>query len=177
MLKKYLSITLLFCCLITLGCSNQTANTVPTTQTAVIINRQNETIGTAVFSEKEKGVEIKINVSQLPPGVHGMHLHENGTCTAPDFQSAGGHFNPHNKKHGKKNPAGSHAGDLDNLIVNNEGKGHTTQMIHDVTLKKGESNSLLKPGGTSLIIHEKEDDMRTDPSGDSGDRIACGVIK
>lgn len=144
--------------------------------TAEIQNSKGEKIGTAVWIEKEKGVEVEVSVSSLSPGKHGIHVHEVGKCETPDFKSAGGHFNPSQKKHGLENPQGSHGGDMPNLIVDKDGNVKTKLLLSSVTLKQG-SNSLLQSNGTALVIHAKVDDEKTDPSGNSGDRIACGVIK
>ena len=113
----------------------------------------------------------------LSPGVHAIHVHEAGRCDAPDFKAAGGHFNPENKKHGIENPEGHHAGDLPNLTVGANGKGTFKTTIPGVTLAGDSATSLLKVGGTSVVIHEKADDMKTDPAGNAGARLACGVIQ
>jgi len=100
-----------------------------------------------------------------------------GKCEAPDFKSAGAHFNPTGKEHGFNNPNGEHAGDLANLVVGSNGKGEVQFVNTAVTLRKGEPNSLFKEGGTSLVIHADPDDMHTNPAGNSGDRIGCAVIR
>jgi Cu-Zn family superoxide dismutase len=122
-------------------------------------------------------VEITVEAEELPSGIHGFHIHETGKCQSPDFQSAGGHFNPEGKKHGRNHPEGEHAGDLQNIVVDSAGKVKNTQVVKQVTLKKDETNSLLKETGTALVIHEFADDYRSDPAGKSGKRIACGVIE
>lgn len=132
-------------------------------------------VGTATFKEKKDGVEVKVDVSDLTPGKHGIHLHEKGKCDPPDFKSAGDHFNPVKKQHGAKNPQGKHAGDLPNLEVKDDGTAKMTATAEGATLGKG-SASLLKEGGTALIIHADPDDEKSDPAGKSGNRIACGVV-
>ena len=122
-----------------------------------------------------QGVMIKLNLKNLPPGEHGIHVHQNAKCDPPDFKSSGGHLNPDNKKHGLENPAGPHAGDMVNVKVSDKGTAKQTIVAKGVILGDG-PNSVFANGGTSLMIHAKADDMKTDPSGNSGDRIACGVI-
>jgi len=136
---------------------------------------QGKSVGTAVISQKGAGVVLDVRVHDLPPGVHGIHFHQNAKCDPPDFKSAGGHFNPDGKKHGFDNPEGHHAGDMLNLTVDAKGKAKAKLEDKDVTLGDG-PHSLFSNGGTALMIHAKADDMKTDPSGNSGDRIACGVI-
>lgn len=143
---------------------------------ADIVNAQGQKIGTAALSQTDSGVEIKLDVSQLPPGTHGIHVHSVGKCEGPDFKSAGAHLNPDGKKHGTENPEGPHAGDMPNIEVGSDGQTHTVITAKGVTLGSG-PNSLFHDGGTALVIHEKADDYKTDPSGNSGNRIACGVIQ
>lgn len=142
-----------------------------------IINEKGKKIGEARLSQVPKGVKIQIAVSHLPPGAHGFHFHESAQCDPPDFKSAGEHFNPEGKQHGFENPLGYHAGDLPNLLVGADGTAKAEVIAAKVTLQRGKPNSLLKPGGTSLMIHEKADDYKTDPAGNAGARIACGPIK
>lgn len=141
-----------------------------------IINSKGIKTGTAVLSSIPEGVKMQVEVTGLAPGKHGIHIHQYGVCTGPDFKTAGEHLNPEGKKHGFNNPQGPHAGDLLNLEVGADGKGRAELVNKMVTLDKDKANSLLKQGGTSLVIHEAEDDYMTDPSGNSGARIACGVI-
>lgn len=143
---------------------------------ADIMDAQGQKIGTAVLTQAVGGVHLDLNVSQLPPGVHGIHVHAVGKCEGPDFKTAGGHFNPDAKMHGKNNPAGPHAGDLMNIVVDEKGNSKASLATASVTLGDG-PNSLFHDGGTALVIHEKEDDYKADPSGNSGGRIACGVIQ
>ena len=137
---------------------------------------QGKPVGTlTVAMNSGGGAQFTGRLSDLPPGPHGIHIHENGKCEGPDFASAGGHLNPSGKQHGQQNPNGPHDGDIGNLSVKVNGMTDVAFIAEKATLTEGPS-SLLKPGGTSLVIHADPDDMQTDPSGKSGARIACGVI-
>ena len=144
--------------------------------TVEMMDSDGTAIGTAELSEEDAGVMVALEVEGLEEGMHGIHFHETGMCEAPDFESAGGHFNPDGAMHGMDNPDGPHAGDLPNIEVSDDGTVSQEFTAENVTLAIGEENSLLKEGGTALVIHAGEDDQMTDPSGDSGDRIACGVV-
>jgi Cu-Zn family superoxide dismutase len=121
-------------------------------------------------------VRISLRVMGLPGGTHAFHIHNVGKCEAPDFKSAGGHFNPEGKKHGLKNPDGPHAGDMPNITVAANGRGRAQVINTRITLGEG-ANSVFHEGGTAIVIHEKADDEMTDPAGNAGNRIACGVIE
>jgi superoxide dismutase, Cu-Zn family len=136
---------------------------------------QGASIGAATLTPAAgAGVSIALDVKNLAPGEHAFHVHQVAKCEPP-FASAGPHFNPEAKKHGLENPAGSHAGDMSNFTVGADGTARVTVTNKQVTLGAG-ANSLFANGGTSLVIHAKADDMKTDPAGNAGDRIACGVI-
>lgn len=137
---------------------------------------QGQAVGHATISDvKSGGVSIALSLMKLPAGEHALHFHQTAKCEAPGFTSAGGHFNPEGKKHGSKNPEGHHAGDMANITVDKSGKLETKVTNAKVTLGTGD-NSLFSNGGTALVIHAGADDMKTDPSGNAGDRIACGTI-
>lgn len=142
-----------------------------------IINTKGEQIGTAMLTQGKDAVLIHIEAKNLPPGTHGIHFHETGKCEVPDFKTAGEHLNIQHKQHGFNNPKGFHTGDLPNIQVKEDGTVIADIESKIVSLTKGAPNSLLKNGGTALVIHEKADDYVTDPSGNSGSRIACGAIQ
>ncbi|MDQ0483907.1 superoxide dismutase family protein [Guptibacillus hwajinpoensis] len=144
--------------------------------TVNMMNQDGEEIGTAELMQQDGGTMIQVDASNLPEGMHGFHIHETGSCEAPDFKSAGGHFNPADTSHGTKSEDGPHAGDLENLEVSADGTVQKEILNEKVTLEKGKDNSLLKESGTALVIHASADDNSSQPSGDAGDRIACGVI-
>jgi len=145
---------------------------------ADLVNAQGTKVGTAKITSAANGVKLSIKVSQLTPGEHGIHIHNVGKCDGPAFTTAGGHFNPTSAHHGVKNAQEPHPhlGDLENLKVGENGKASATFLISGATLGDGQ-NSLFHDGGTALVIHAKADDMTSDPSGNSGDRIVCGVIE
>jgi Cu-Zn family superoxide dismutase len=143
--------------------------------TAELKNASGQVVGNAQFSQDANGVVlIKVSYSGVA-GAHGMHIHTVGKCDPPDFTSAGGHFNPTGKQHGLLNPAGSHAGDLPEMTVSSAGAGSVETTTNRISLTAGAS-SLFDADGSALVIHAGHDDQVTDPTGNSGARVACGVI-
>ena len=135
-----------------------------------------KSVGTAALSPDPAGVKITLAVSGLPAGEHAIHVHQTPQCDGPAFTSAGGHFNPEQKQHGLNNPQGPHAGDMPNFTVDASGRSSATVVAPGITLDDG-PHSVFTGGGTALVIHEKADDMKSDPAGNAGTRIACGVIR
>jgi superoxide dismutase, Cu-Zn family len=142
---------------------------------AQLRSSDNQVVGIGIFSEETPGVRVNVQVRGLPPGTHGIHIHMTGSCLAPDFSSAGDHFNPTGRQHGLQNPNGPHAGDLPNLEVGADGSGVLTAIAQDLTLGSGPT-SLFDADGSALVIHAGPDDNVSDPAGNSGARIACGTI-
>jgi Cu-Zn family superoxide dismutase len=140
-----------------------------------LLNSKGKTVGRATLTEQQGGVRISLEAWKLSPGPHGFHIHAVGRCNPPDFTSASSHFNPDGKKHGVKNSAGAHAGDLPNLVIGPDGTAAVEVMASQVTFRPG-INSLFGRNGSALVIHANPDDDQTDPAGNAGARIACGVI-
>jgi Cu-Zn family superoxide dismutase len=148
----------------------------PLAARAILKDARGNTVGTALLVAEGDGVSVLVQVHDLPPGRHAFHVHAVGKCDPPDFQSAGPHFNPTGKKHGARNPEGHHLGDLPNVEVSANGKGEARTVVAGATLTAAGS-TLVGPQGTALVVHEKPDDEMTDPAGNAGPRIACGVVE
>jgi Cu-Zn family superoxide dismutase len=148
----------------------------PEAATAEMKNAKGDVLGTIRLTAAEAGHGVRLagDLKDLPPGIHGFHIHMVGQCEAPDFKSAGGHFNPTDTKH-SMDTQGGHAGDLGNITVNKDGTVAIDTVAHNVSLGEG-SNSLFHPGGTSVMVHADADDLKSDPAGNAGARIACGVV-
>jgi Cu-Zn family superoxide dismutase len=130
----------------------------------------------ATAEEAGGAVRVRVEAAGLAPGAYGAHIHTTGRCEAPGFTTAGPHWNPTAQQHGKDNPAGMHKGDLPNLLVGTDRRGSFEYTIPGAALGGRGGNALLDADGAAIVIHAKADDYRTDPSGNSGDRIACGVL-
>ena len=148
-----------------------------TTNTAEVHlqNADSESVGTVTLRDTPHGVLMELDLTNLPPGEHAFHIHEKGQCKPP-FETAGGHLNPTSRQHGFEAISGAHAGDLPNLMVPDSGEVKVEILARDVRLSDATGKSLLDADGSSLIVHAKADDHKTDPAGNSGDRIACGIV-
>lgn len=138
---------------------------------AVLKTAAGAEVGRAIASETAGGIRIAIDGVGMPPGIHGVHVHTTGRCDGPDFTTAGGHWNPTSMQHGTQNPAGPHGGDLPNLEVGSDGRGSLA-----MNLPSGTMAGLLDADGAAFVVHAGPDDLKTDPAGNSGGRIACGVF-
>lgn len=143
---------------------------------AVLKDTSGKTVGDINMTQVTDGVLVKLDAKGLPPGEHAFHVHAVGKCEPP-FNSAGGHFNPGNKKHGMMAADGHHAGDMPNLIVPSSGDLTVEVVNTAITLEKNKPNSLYQPNGTAFVVHASPDDYKTDPTGNAGGRIACGVVE
>lgn len=142
---------------------------------ATLADAKGAPVAHAAFTQTKAGLRLVVDAAGLPAGAHGIHIHAVGQCAAPDFKTAGGHWNPMGKTHGMESPGGMHQGDLPNLIVAANGKGHLDTLVKGGALTG--PDALLDADGAALVIHADADDYRTDPAGNSGARIACGVIE
>jgi len=143
------------------------------TATASIEGRSGSSLtGTATFTQNGDAVHVIVDVTNAPEGVHAVHLHEKGDCSAPDATSAGGHFNPGHMEHGSPDAASHHAGDFGNMTVGGDGHGHLELDTRMLTVTPGERSV----AGRAVVVHAKEDDMKTQPTGNAGGRIGCGVV-
>ncbi len=143
--------------------------------TTQLLGTGGESLGTATLAQEAEGVKVTAQVSGLPAGTYAMHLHAVGKCEGPGFTSAGGHFNPAMKQHGHLNPAGEHSGDLPNIVVGDDRKGSLDAMRPGLRLVDGDA-PLLDADGAAVVLHAQADDYKTDPAGNAGARIACGVV-
>jgi Cu-Zn family superoxide dismutase len=161
--------------LLVTGCASLSPTAIDNTARAELRNAAGQTVGTATFTQIGNALRVLIEVQGLPPGAKAVHVHAVGRCEGPGFNSAGDHFNPMNRQHGALNPVGPHAGDLPNLTVGNDGRGRLESTTELMTLLSGAA-TILDGDGSALIVHAAPDDFKTDPTGNAGARLACGVI-
>lgn len=145
------------------------------TATATLLAGDGAARGSAQVTQATGGLHVAIKVHGLTPGLHAAHIHMTGLCTPTDFTSAGGHWNPTARQHGKDNPQGMHMGDMPNMLVGTDGSGEMDYVIPGATLS-GSATSLLDADGAAVVIHAQADDNRSDPAGNAGGRVACGVL-
>jgi Cu-Zn family superoxide dismutase len=174
MRSPFLPLALAMACFSAAACHSLSGGHTPR-GTATLHDASGRSVGVLDLEQTSTGVRIIGDLSGLPGGRHGIHFHQTGRCDGPDFTSAGAHFNPFNRKHGLENPDGPHAGDMQNVVIPAQGAVLVEMLSPRITLD--DANTTVFDGdGTSLVIHAAPDDQRTDPSGNSGARIACGVI-
>ena len=168
---------LLVVAVLTGGCAgSRTAANEPSRMAwAELKNASGDSVGSAVLRQEDGRVRIVVQAGGLTPGRHGIHVHAVGQCQPPAFQSAGGHFNPLGAKHGLENPEGAHGGDLPDLEADATGRTEYVAVTDRLTLGNGPT-SIFDADGSAVVIHEKADDQRTDPSGNSGERVQCGPL-
>jgi len=158
-----------------IGCSAPPPPQTNTLASADLRDKNGTSVGMATFREATGGVLVSVEVKGLTPGLHAVHVHAVGKCEGPAFTSAGGHFNPAQKKHGLRSPEGPHAGDMPNMYVAKDGAGSFEVLNDNISLKPGD-RSVFDADGSALVIHAGVDDYVTDPTGNAGDRVACGII-
>jgi Cu-Zn family superoxide dismutase len=160
------------------GAESSTHRGLPKDVKVKLVGSHGQPAGTVEFKQVKAGVKVTVKLENVPFGEHGVHIHEHAVCDAPDFHAAGGHFNPDGKRHGFQNPEGHHAGDLPgNVSVGEDHRGQASFVLKDLSMDPNLPDSIFANGGTSVVVHEHADDEKTDPSGESGNRIACGVVK
>jgi Cu-Zn family superoxide dismutase len=147
----------------------------PSSAAADLMDASGRTVARVTAEEAGEGVRLRVEATGMPAGAYGAHVHTTGRCDAPGFETAGPHWNPNGRLHGKDNPAGMHKGDLPNLMVGTDGRGSFEYTVLGAAI--GGPGAMLDADGASVVIHQRPDDYRTDPSGNSGDRIACGVLR
>lgn len=166
------------CVAASLSAATVQAQTAPKQIKVHLVNSAGQNAGTATFKTVKNGVKVKLSLQNVRFGVHAIHIHQNPVCDTPDFEGAGQHFNPDGKQHGFSNPQGHHNGDFPgNISIGEDHTGEAVFVLNTISLDPGAPNSLFRNGGTSIVIHAHADDQRSNPSGESGNRIACGVIQ
>lgn len=162
--------------LLAAGCANTTTTSGSKAAVAGLTDASGKAAGEATIRESADGLWLDVSVKGVAPGAHGLHVHSVGKCDGPDFTTAGGHWNPTAHQHGKKNPQGPHAGDAPNLVANAEGAGSLKVWLGAGLISAG-ATPLLDADGAAVVLHADPDDEMTDPSGKSGKRILCGVLR
>jgi Cu-Zn family superoxide dismutase len=160
------------------GCattSTEAASSAAPTAHASLLAGDGTARGEATVMEAPDGLHVVVKAQGLTPGIHAVHIHTTGACTGPDFVSAGGHWNPTGKQHGKDNPAGMHMGDMPNMLAGTDGTGEIEYIVAGGMISSG-ATPLLDADGAAVVIHAKADDNMTDPAGNAGGRVACGVL-
>ena len=143
-----------------------------------LMNSYGQDAGYATFTTAKKGIKVKLELKNLRFGIHAVHIHLNPVCDPPDFEGAGPHFNPTGREHGFLNPLGHHNGDFPaGVSIGEDHTGEANFLLKSISLDPKSPDSLFLNGGTSIVVHARQDDQKTNPNGDSGNRIACGVIK
>lgn len=174
--KKISALGLLLLPALLSACATRATDPQPATfASAAIINASGAPAGSAVITQSNSGLVLTLKLSGLAPGVHGVHFHTTGSCEGPAFTTAGAHLNPHGKQHGTNNPQGSHLGDLPNITADTDGKVEVSIPLNAPASELEEF--LIDTDGTAIVVHASADDYLTDPSGNSGGRIACGVLR
>lgn len=172
-MQKFILVGGLTCCALLAGCAGGTgARSLAQAEAVLAPTKGNQVAGTVTFTQSADKVRVVAEVSGLTPGPHGFHIHEKGDCSAPDAMSAGGHFNPSGKAHGNPDHGEHHAGDMPQLVADAKGVAKLTAYLDEVTIKEGPAGIV----GRSVIVHVSPDDFKTQPTGNSGARQACGVI-
>lgn len=174
--KGVLSMTMISQIILIGSLTMATSALAATDLSADILDATGKKVGLVKVTEDQQGLKLALELKGAQPGVHGMHFHQKGKCEGPDFKSAGDHFNPTGKQHGTQNPNGPHLGDLPNLTIPQNGELKTEILVAGLTMGQKTNQSIVTKDGTALVIHAKADDGKTDPSGNSGDRIYCAVV-
>lgn len=175
-MKSLVSLSVIPLVVFVAGCTtmNGSSAAAPTAH-AKLVAGDGSSRGVARVTEAADGLHVVVKAMGIPPGEHAVHVHTTGTCTGPDFTSAGGHWNPTSRQHGKDNPAGMHMGDMPNMLVQSNGTGEIEYHIAGGTISSG-TTPLLDADGAAVVIHAKADDNVSDPAGNAGGRIACGIL-
>jgi len=175
-MKTPILISLSLSALLVAGCVPSVSGGTKAAAVADLVDATGKPAGTAIVTESTDGLWLDVSVNGVTTGPHGLHVHTVGKCDAPDFATAGGHWNPTAHQHGHKNPQGPHAGDAPNLIANAKGAGRLKTWLGARLIATG-ATPLLDADGAAVILHADADDEMTDPSGKSGKRILCGVLR